>query len=156
MRKVIKTICILLFLGINGGCSDTTIIHQIYSDVNGSGDSIIDFRNYTEFQWDKAYLFTYIVKQKDVEVVIGRNLPKKEEAISPLVFMYGDSIVYYEHNAIETFPDDAKARRKERIAIDNSTGRILSAGHGAIKFTPKDCVFKARKSDIENLIVLSK
>ena len=114
------------------GCKRNSVIQSIHEDVVENGVSVVNIADYTDFDWDCALLFNAYVlsicnseKRDSIETKMNfrvNTLPlSKYELTAPLIFMKGDKIVHIEINYEETFPNDEKKRKKEKIAIANSS-----------------------------------
>jgi len=105
----------------------------------------IKITDFTDFQWDKMYIFNYAVPSDEVDQAIGVEYGNYEEFTRPWVFVKNNKIVYAENN-----PDDIETIVDREVVFD---------GPDSLRFmvyTPKKAIFRVKKktSDRKNYYLL--
>jgi len=94
---------------------------------------LVDFTN---FQWDKMYVFNYSVSPDEVDNALGLEYSNDdyEEFTRPWIFVKNNKVVYAEDN-----PYNIEGVVSDEVAFDQSDSvRVIS-------YTPNTAVFKAKK-----------
>ncbi|QLH31660.1 MAG: hypothetical protein HWD62_03775 [Cyclobacteriaceae bacterium] len=123
-------ICLLLI-----GCSKTdTIESKIVLKISQCSEPcFVSIKEIATFKWDKLYVFNLPASPEEINDALGINYPYYVEFTRPMIFLNGDSLVYYENNSsnVEGVVDDQV---------------IFGRGSDATKYkiiTPENSIFKS-------------
>lgn len=133
------------------GRSNSPVIDKICHDVRNNNVTVIDLKDYYDFEWDEAFLYYYpYLFGSDIR----RELSKMKYRIkgydeigyksgrggAPLLFVKDGKIVYYEINM--KFPKLGHDKFEKALNIDDDLRR---KNLYFIRFDNKQCKFRVKK-----------
>lgn len=127
------------------GCSRSGLIERRVGEKVESckpGEPcVIRIADFTGFEWDKMYVFSYGAELSDIEAAIGTPFPNYVEFTRRLVFLKGGKIVYREDE-----PTDIERPVDGEVIFAEAESYPVSA-HWA--YTPETAVFSAEKKKFD-------
>lgn len=94
---------IMLFFA---SCVRTNDSTSIYSEIErkynecGNNPCYYDFKEDLSFDWDKAFVFSYLVKPEDINKQLGFTYPYYKEFSEKIVFLKENRIVFHQEEPI--------------------------------------------------------
>jgi hypothetical protein len=122
MLDMRSTIIGILFLIFFASCGTKTVdpfsvegklVTRINTTCGESSSCFIRLRDVTDFDWDRVYVFTYSVRQSEIEKVIGVPFPQYEEFNRSMIFFNGGKLVYSEAE-----PTDVEGLINNEVVFD--------------------------------------
>ena len=135
-----KRFCILILaLTLLLGCSRSGLIERRVGErvesCKPDASCVIRIKDFTDFQWDKMYVFSYGAELSDIEAAIGTSFPNFVQFTRRLVFLKEGKIVYREDE-----PTDIEHAVDGEVSF---TGMDTEPSH--LMFTTETAVFSAKR-----------
>lgn len=126
LKGCVPITALCLFLALLGcerrGNVERGILHEIRRSCTGSNPCLIRIRDFTAFDWDKAYFFNNANTEQERSSALGTREEDYTEFEDQLVFLKNSRIVYQESE-----PTDVEKRMKNDIAFATSEGKNFTS-----------------------------
>ena len=111
-----------LFLALTGceqpGEVERAMLHELRRSCIGTNQCSIRIRNFTPFDWDRAYFFNDAITEQDRSSTLGTREEGYREFEDQIVFLKNGRVVYQESE-----PTDIEKRMKNDIAFETPEDR---------------------------------
>jgi len=126
LKGCVPITALCLFLALLGcerrGYVERGILHEIRRSCTGTNPCSIRIRDFSAFDWDKAYFFNDATTEQDRSNALGTREEGYTEFEDQLVFLKNSRIVYQESE-----PTDVEKQMKNDIAFETPEGRNFTS-----------------------------
>lgn len=140
MRLFIYCCFCLVLISCSG---DNSIESKIYKNLKKEKKEEIDLKDYTDVEWDTAYLFQIPLSHEEVNNILSTKYNHYVEFTRPFVFMKANKVVYYENlpSNIEkmtdgqlVYKDLLNEEKFIKISIEHSKLKAKIVKEGELEF----------------------